>query len=118
MSNAKGHTKARCEGVETTILKRRLLFAGGVQRTHNGRLTRRVMIGTMAGGENPGPGRRGNNRAQCVVDDLRVFRDTEGSAESVSVVFGIQKVLWPTAAKKGGKRYRGVVEAVECFMTR
>ena len=27
-------------------------------------------------------------------------------------------VLWPTAAKKGGKWYRGVVEAAECFMTR
>ena len=27
-------------------------------------------------------------------------------------------MLWPTAAKKGGKWYRGVVEAAECFMTR
>ena len=48
--------KARCESVETTIRKRRLLFGGAVHRTHNERLTRRVMFGTMAGGENPGPG--------------------------------------------------------------
>ena len=53
---AKALKKAQCESVETTIRKRRLLFAGAVQRTHNERLTRRVMFGTMAGGENPGPG--------------------------------------------------------------
>ena len=53
-----------------------------------------------------------------VLDDLRVFRATEGSTESVPLVFGIETVLWPTAAKKGGKWYRGVVEAAECFMTR
>ena len=33
-------------------------------------------------------------------------------------VFGVGTVLWRTAAKKGGKWYRGVVEAAECFMTR
>ena len=30
----------------------------------------------------------------------------------------LETVLWPTAANKGGKWYRGVVEAAECFMTR
>ena len=34
------------------------------------------------------------------------------------MVFGVETVLWPTAAKKGGKWYRGIVEAAECFMTR
>ena len=34
------------------------------------------------------------------------------------MVFGVETVIWPTAAKKGGKWYRGVVEAAECFMTR
>ena len=57
-------------------------------------------------------------RAQCLVDDLRVFRTTEGSTESVSLVFGVETVLWPTVAKNCGKWYRGVVEAAECFMTR
>ena len=56
------------------------------------------------------------NRAQCIVDDLRVFRATEGSTETVPLVFGVEPVLWPTAVKKGGKWYRGVVEAAECFM--
>ena len=33
------------------------------------------------------------------------------------MVFGVEAVLWPTAAK-GGKWYRGDVEAAERFMTR
>ena len=118
MSYAKALKKAQCESVETTS-KRRLLFAGGVQRTHHERPTRRVMFGTMAGGENPGPGRPEKKRAQYLVDNLRVFRATEGCTESSpSSVFGVETLLWPTAAKKGGKWYRGVVEAAECFMTR
>ena len=76
------------------------------------------MFGMMAGVENPGPGRPEKNWAQCLVDDLRVLRATEGSTESVPLVFGVETVLWPTVAKKGGKWYRGVVEAVECLMTR
>ena len=68
MSYAKAPKKAQYERVKTTICKRRLLFAGGLQRT-----TRRVMFGTMAGGENPRPGRPENNWAYCLVDDLRVF---------------------------------------------
>ena len=74
------------ESVETTIRKRRLLFAGAVQRKHNERLTRRVTFGTMAGGENPGPGRPEKNWAQCLAD-LRVFRATEGCTDSVP--FGV-----------------------------
>ena len=66
--------KAQCENVETAIRKRRLLFAVAVQWTNNERPTRGVMFGTMAGQENPGPGRPENNRAQCQVDDLKVFR--------------------------------------------
>ena len=43
--------------------KRRLLFAGAVQRTTNERVTHRVMFGTMAGEENPGarPTRKESN---------------------------------------------------------
>ena len=74
MSYAKALTKAQCESAETTIRKRRLLFAGGVQRTRNERLTRWVMFGTMAGGENPGPGRPEKYWAQCLENDIRVFQ--------------------------------------------
>ena len=118
MSYAKVLKKAQYESVETTIRKRRLLLAGGVQRTNIERLTRRVMFRTMAGGENPGPGRPEKNWTQCLVDDLIVFRATEGSTESVSLAFGVETVVWPTAAEKGGKWYRGVVEAAKYFLTR
>ena len=76
------------------------------------------MFGTMAGGENLGPGPPEKNWAQCQVDDVRVFRATKGSTESSPLVFGVETVLWPTAAEKGRKWYRGVVEAAECFVAR
>ena len=65
MSYAKALKKVQCESVETSIRKRRLLFAGAVQRTTNERLTHRVMFGTLAGGDRPGPGLPKNNWAQC-----------------------------------------------------
>ena len=48
----------------------------------------------------------------------RLFRAAERSTGSFPLVFGVETVLWPTVAKKGGKRYRGVVEAAECFQVR
>ena len=117
MSYAKAPKKAQCESVETTIRTRCLLFAGA-KRTYTERLARRLKFGTIAGGENPGPGRPEKNWTQCLVDDLIVFRATEGSTESVSLAFGVETVVWPTAAEKGGKWYRGVVEAAKYFLTR
>ena len=76
MSYAKALKKAQCESVETIIRKRRL-FAGAAQRTTNERLTHRVMFGTVAGGENPGPGRPEKNWAQCLAD-MRVFKPHRG----------------------------------------
>ena len=34
------------------------------------------------------------------------------------MVFGVETVLRPTVTKKGGKWYRGVFKAAECFMTK
>ena len=65
MSYAKALKKAQCESVETTIRKRRFLSAGAVQRMTNERLPHRVMFGTLAGGDRPGPGLPKNNWAQC-----------------------------------------------------
>ena len=64
MSYAKAIKKAQRETVNTTIRKRRPLFAKAVQRTTNERLTRRVIFRTMVGGEKSGPDRPENNRAQ------------------------------------------------------
>ena len=54
MSYAKVLKKAQCESIGTTTRKRRLLFAGAVQRTTSERLLHRDMFGTMAGGVKPG----------------------------------------------------------------
>ena len=101
MSYAKALKKEQCESVETTIRKRRLLFAR-VVRTTNERLTHQVMFGTLAGGENPVPGRSEQNWAQCLAD-IRVFQGTEGSTDSSLLLFGLETVLWPSVAKKSGK---------------
>ena len=93
-------------------------YAGGNCENNNERLTRRVTFGTMAGGENPGPGGQEKNWAQCLADDLRVFQATEGSTGSPPLLFGIETVLWPRAAQKNGKWYRGVAEAANCFIAR
>ena len=76
------------------------------------------MFGTVAGGENPGPGRPEKDRSQCLADDIRVFQATEGSMDSSPSLFGVETVLWPRAAKKSGKWYRGVVDAADRFMKR
>ena len=112
MSYAKAFKNAQCESVETTIRKRRLLFAGAVQRTSNERRTHRVMFGTMAGWVNPGRGRPGNNWAQCLVDDLRVFEATEGSTDSSPLLFGVE------TAEKSGNWHRRIVDAADRFMKR
>ena len=55
----------------------------------------------MARGEKPGPGRPESNRAQRLVDDIiRVFQATEGSMDSPPLLFEVEMVLWPRAAKK------------------
>ena len=73
----------------------------------------------MAGGENPGPGQPETNWVQCLlVDDLGVFRATEGSTEGFHLLYGVETVLRPTVANKGGKWYRGVVEAADCLVAR
>ena len=101
-----------------TISKRRLLFAATVQRTTNERLARRVMFGTMAGGENPRPSRPKKNWAQCLADDLRVYKPPRGSRKApVCLLFGVETVLQPRASKKSGKWYRGVA-AADCFTAR
>ena len=47
-----------------------------------------------------------------------MFRATEGSTQHSPLVFGVETVLWTSAANKVGKWYRGVLEAAERFMVR
>ena len=57
----------------------------------------------MAGEESPRPGRPGNNWAQYLDDDLRVFEDTKGSTETSTFRGAVGVVLWPMAVKKSRK---------------
>ena len=52
------------------------------------------------------------------VEDFRVFRATKGSTQHWPLVFGVETAIWTVAAKKAGKWYRGVLEAVGWFMVR
>ena len=89
----------QCESVETTIRKRRLLFAGAVQRTTNERLTHRVMFGTIAGGESPGPGRPENNWARCLARRHQGIPSHRGAIDSSPLPFGVEM----TAMAEGGQ---------------
>ena len=118
MSYAKALKKAQCESVETTSRKRRLLFAEAVQWTTSERLTHRVMFRTVAGGVNPGRDRPEKNWALCLADEIRVFQATEESRDSSPLLFGVDTVLWPRAAKESGNWHPGVVDGANRFMTR
>ena len=83
LSFAKALKKTRCESIQTTIRKRRLFIAGAVARQTKGRVPRPVMFATMTGGEGRRPGGQPKNWHRCllIVENLRVFRATEGSTE-------------------------------------
>lgn len=97
--------KASCKRVETTILKRRHLFAEAVQWATNERLARLVPFELIADGDSLLSCCSETNRPQCVEGDLRVFRATNGSTRisySLLEVDTALLLLWPTATKKSG----------------
>ena len=99
----------------TTIRKRRLFFEGGVARQNEGRLR----VGDARedgrlGGRRPGGQPKRWHR--CLIDDLKAFDATKGSTEHSKLVFGVEAEVRTVAAKKAGKRYRGVLESAERFM--
>ena len=102
--------------VKTTIHKRRAFFA--VQPTTNDRLTHYVIFGKMTCGVKPGRGRPEKNWAQCLAGDIRVFEATQVSMDSSPLLFGVETILWPRAAKKDWNWQRSIVEAANRFMMR
>ena len=49
---------------------------------------------------------------------MRVFEVKEGSTVGSPLLFGVETVPWPRAAKKSGSWHRGIVDAADHFMTR
>ena len=47
-----------------------------------------------------------------------MFETKEGSTETSYLLFGVETVLWPPAAKKAGKWSWGIVKAANGFMAR
>ena len=89
------------ESVETTVRRRRILFAGFVARMREERLSRRVMFGEMLGGEGYSGG-----QAWHWMEDL----------EEDLKAFGIKFEGWCEAAQKVGRSFRRVEEWAEVFM--
>ena len=87
LSYAKALKMTRFESIETTIRKRLRFFAGALTRQSKEQLPSRVMFGTMASGENPGPGGQFKTWHRCKGKDPKEFRTTGGSTELAPLVF-------------------------------
>ena len=67
----------RCETIETTLRKRRLLRAGTLLRMSGGRLPKRIIFGNLEGAVRRGRGGREKEWIDCVQSDIRAFGITE-----------------------------------------
>ena len=119
LSYAQALKKTGCHSAEAIVRQRRLLFAGALARQQDGRLPKRLAFGTLAGGEDPGPGCPEQNWLKCLRDDFQAFGATEGSTDDKRLTFGVESALWPSAAKKEGgiPWHAGVLQGAERFMT-
>ena len=74
-----------CESVETTIRRRRLLFAGFLLRQQLHRLPRAFLRGSLVNGSNRHRrGRPEKSWWSCLTDDLKTFKISEGEWETLA----------------------------------
>ena len=90
LSFADALAKTGCENVETTVRKRRILFAGFVARMGNERLPKRVMFGEQEGGKGYVGGQE-QDWMSCLEHDLSLFN------------LPTETKQWMLAAKNSGK---------------
>ena len=105
LSYADALAKTGCENVETTVRKRRILFAGFVARMGNVRLHKRVMFGELEGGKGYVGGQE-QDWMGCLEHDLSLFN------------LPTETEQWMPAAQNSGKWFRHVEEAAEQYMKR
>lgn len=118
MSYAKALKKTGSQSVEATIRQRRLLFAGAMARQGEERLPRRLLLGKLEGGQDPGPGHPAQHWYKSLVDDFKAFGALHGSTPTDRRTFGVDKLIWTEAARKEDGRpwYTGVLLGAERFM--
>ena len=101
LSYASALLRTKSEIVETTVRRRRLLFAGFVTRMGEERLPKRAMFGEMVGGKGYSGGQEWD-WMRYLEEDLKEF--------------GIKLEGWREAAQKAGRWFRRVEEGAEAFM--
>ena len=90
----------RCEGIETTLRTRRLLWAGTLTRMSDGRLPKRIVFGNLEGAVRRGPGGQEKEWTNCVQSDIRAFGiagDWKATAFKADV--------WVETVTEGGRRF-------------
>ena len=90
----------RCEGIETTLRTRTLLWAGTLIRMSGGRLPERIVFGNLEDAVRRGRGGKEKEWTDCVQSDVRAF----GIAGDWKVT-GSEAEVWVDTVTKGGGRF-------------
>ena len=102
MSYAKAVKKTGSQSVEATIRQRRLLFAGALARQGDKRLPKRLLFAErIEGGEDPGPDQPAQHWQKSLRDDSKAFGALHGSTPTDRRTFGVDRLVWADAARKG-----------------
>ena len=102
MSYAKALKKTGSQSVEGTIRQRRLLFAGALARQDDKRLPKLLLFAErLEGGEDPGPGQPAQHWQKSLRDDFKAFGALHGSTPTDRRTFGVDRLVWTEAARKG-----------------
>ena len=105
LSYADALAETGCENVDTTVRKRRILFAGFVDSMDNERLPKRAMFGEVEGGKGYSGGQE-QDWMGCLEHDLSLFNLSN------------EVKHWKLAAKNPGEWFRRVEESTEQYMKR
>ena len=105
--------------MEATIRQRPLLFAGALARQGDKRLPKRLLFAErLEGGEDPGPGQPAQHWQKSLRDDFKAFGALHGSTPTDRRTFGVDRLVWTEAARKGEEVpwYTGVLLEAERFI--
>ena len=89
-----------CEGIETTLRTRRLLWAGTLIRMSGGRLPKRIVFGNLEGGVRKGRGGKEKDWIDYVQSDIRVFAIAGGWKATA-----LKAEVWVETVTEGGRKF-------------